>query len=677
LLPHDESVGEGLNLRIAFPWSSDRIFRRFFMKINRQWFKLAAAGVLTWVSAPGAADEPPLLKLRAIPFTDIKITDRFWAPRQETNRIASIPINFENLEKAGNLQNFRLAARRATNGYQGPLFMDSDAYKALEAAAYSLATHPDPALEKKLEEIIATLAAAQLPDGYLNSFFQVKRPGKRWTNLQDAHELYCAGHLIEAAVAHFQTTGRRTFLNVACKLADHIDSVFGPPPKRLGYPGHPELELALIKLWRATGERRYFELSRFFVENRGRGYFATEQKSDKDKHRFDPAYYQDDVPIFDHDRIKGHAVRAAYLMSGVTDVAAETGDARLLKMLDRVWRNTTERNMYLTGGIGPSSHNEGFTVDYDLPNATAYQETCATVALAQWNHRLALLYGDAKYADVMEQALYNGLLSGVSEDGKTFFYVNPLESDGTKHRKPWYGCACCPPNVARTVAFLGGYAYATSTDALWVNLYIQGSTKTIVSDAPVQLHVTTDYPWDGKVKFKLQLASPEKFDLRLRVPGWCVSATVSVKGKRISQPVIECGYIVLTREWQNSDSIELDLPMPIQRITANPNVKANHGLLAIQRGPIVYCIEQCDQKEPVGSLFLPPNAELKVVADKQLLGGVTVIEGRAGVAPKLDWANRLYEALPAPRRVEFTAIPYYAWDNRAAGPMKVWLPVAP
>jgi len=677
LLPHDESVGEGLNLRIAFPWSSDRIFRRFFMKIKRQWFKLAAAGVLTWVSAPGAADEPPLLKLRAIPFTDIKITDRFWAPRQETNRIASIPINFENLEKAGNLQNFRLAARRATNGYQGPLFMDSDAYKALEAAAYSLATHPDPALEKKLEEIIATLAAAQLPDGYLNSFFQVKRPGKRWTNLQDAHELYCAGHLIEAAVAHFQTTGRRTFLNVACKLADHIDSVFGPPPKRLGYPGHPELELALIKLWRATGERRYFELSRFFVENRGRGYFATEQKSDKDKHRFDPAYYQDDVPIFDHDRIKGHAVRAAYLMSGVTDVAAETGDARLLKMLDRVWRNTTERNMYLTGGIGPSSHNEGFTVDYDLPNATAYQETCATVALAQWNHRLALLYGDAKYADVMEQALYNGLLSGVSEDGKTFFYVNPLESDGTKHRKPWYGCACCPPNVARTVAFLGGYAYATSTDALWVNLYIQGSTKTIVSDAPVQLHVTTDYPWDGKVKFKLQLASPEKFDLRLRVPGWCVSATVSVKGKRISQPVIECGYIVLTREWQNSDSIELDLPMPIQRITANPNVKANHGLLAIQRGPIVYCIEQCDQKEPVGSLFLPPNAELKVVADKQLLGGVTVIEGRAGVAPKLDWANRLYEALPAPRRVEFTAIPYYAWDNRAAGPMKVWLPVAP
>jgi len=645
------------------------------MKIETHWIKLTAAAVLTFIGVHCPASEPPLLKLRAVPFTAVKITDRFWSARQETNRIASIPINFENLEKAGNLQNFRLAAQRATNGYQGPLFMDSDAYKALEAAAYSLAVHPDPVLEKKLEDIIATLAAAQLPDGYLNSFFQVKRPGKRWTNLQDAHELYCAGHLIEAAVAHYQTTGRHTFLDVACKLADHIDSVFGPPPKRLGYPGHPELELALIKLWRATGERRYFELARFFVENRGRGYFATEHKGEKNKR--EPAYYQDDVPIFDHDRIKGHAVRAAYLMSGVTDVAAETGDERLLKMLDRVWRNTTERNMYLTGGIGPSSHNEGFTVDYDLPNDTAYQETCATVALAQWNHRLTLLYGDAKYADVMERGLYNGLLSGVSQDGKTFFYVNPLESDGTKHRKPWYGCACCPPNVARTVAFLGGYAYATSADAVWVNLYIQGSAKATVGGTTVQLRVTTDYPWDGKVKFKFELAKPAKFELRLRNPGWCEGATVSVKGKKISQPTLERGYIVLLREWRNGDSIVLDLPMPVQRVTANPNVKADHNLLALQRGPIVYCIEQCDQKEPVASLFLSADAELKALKDRHLFGGVTVIEGLAGVAPDLDWTNCLYQPLPAAQQVELTAIPYYTWDNRKPGPMKVWLPVAP
>jgi len=365
------------------------------------------------------------------------------------------------------------------------------------------------------------------------------------------------------------------------------------------------------------------------------------------------------------------------LMSGVTDVATETGDERLLKMLDRVWRNTTERNMYLTGGIGPSSHNEGFTTDYDLPNATAYQETCATVALAQWNHRLALLYGDAKYADVMERALYNGLLSGVSQDGKTFFYVNPLESEGKKHRNPWFGCACCPPNVARTVAFLGGYAYATSADALWVNLYIQGSVKATVADTPVQLDVTTGYPWDGEVKLKLQLAKPAKFELRLRVPGWCDGATVSVKGKKIAQPAIERGYLVLAREWRNADSVELDLPMPVQRIAANPNVKANHGQLAIQRGPVVYCVEQCDQKEPLAGLFLPADAELKPVVEKGLLGGVTVIKGFAGVAAKPDWNNQLYQPLPNTRRIELTAIPYYAWDNREAGPMKVWLPVAP
>ncbi len=645
------------------------------MKIETRLFRLFAAVAVPLIGMHCVTAEAPLLRLRAVPFTDVKITDSFWSPRQETNRVASIPINFDNLEKAGNLQNFRLAAQRATNGYQGPLFMDSDAYKALEAAAYSLAVHPDPVLEKKLEDIIATLAAAQLPDGYLNSFFQVKRPGKRWTNLQDAHELYCAGHLIEAAVAHHQATGKRAFLDVACKLADHIDAVFGPAPKRLGYPGHPELELALIKLWRATGERRYFELARFFVENRGRGYFATERRGEKD--RREPAYYQDDVPIFDHDRIKGHAVRAAYLMSGVTDVAAETGDERLLKMLDRVWRNTTERNMYITGGIGPSSHNEGFTVDYDLPNATAYQETCATVALAQWNHRLALLYGDAKYADVMERGLYNGLLSGVSQDGKTFFYVNPLESDGTKHRKPWYGCACCPPNVARTVAFLGGYAYARSDKALWVNLYIQGSVKATVAGAPVQLSLTSDYPWDGKVKFKMQPAKPATFELRLRDPGWCEGATVSVKGKKISRPVMERGYLVLTREWRNGDSVELDLPMPLHRIAANPNVKADQGLLAIQRGPIVYCVEQCDQKAPVGSLLLSADAELKPIAEKSLLGGVTVIKGFAGVVPKLNWDSRLYRPLPAVPRVELTAIPYYVWGNREAGPMKVWLPAVP
>jgi hypothetical protein len=644
--------------------------------------------LLTWVcllgfysSALVAGPDAPLIKLRAVPFTDVKIQDAFWSPRQETNRIASIPVNLENLEKAGNLENFRLAAKDARGGYQGPVFMDSDAYKALEAASYSLATHPDPALEKRLDEIIATLAAAQQPDGYLNTYFIVKEPTKRWTNLRDWHELYCAGHLFEAAVAHFQATGKRNFLNVAIKLADNIDSVFGPPPKRMGYPGHPEIELALIKLWRVTGERRYFELGRFFVENRGRKFFAEEHKTPLDK--YDGSYWQDDLPIYEHRNIKGHAVRAAYLMSGTTDVAAETGDERLLAMLNRVWRNTTERNMYITGGIGPSAHNEGFTVDYDLPNATAYQETCATVALAQWSHRLALLYGNAKYADVVERALYNGVLAGVSQDGTKFFYVNPLESAGNHHRQPWFGCACCPPNVARTLASLGGYAYATSDDALWVNLYVQGSVKANTAGTPVELKVTTDYPWDGKVVLEPVVKEPTEFELRLRAPEWCGSASLSVNGQRISPLKSERGYLILKEKWKNGDKIELDLPMPIQRIAANPNVKANHGLLAIQRGPVVYCLEQCDQRDPIAAIFLPLVASLRVYPEGSRLGNLTVVNavnGVAGVVEHENWRGSLYRPNTPNRSYHFKpikAIPYYAWDNRQPGPMKVWLPIAP
>jgi DUF1680 family protein len=642
--------------------------------IARMEWGFLLAGVILSPQLATALDSP-LLKLRAVPFTDVKITDSFWAPRQETNRIASIPVNLENLEKAGNLQNFRLAARQATSGFQGPVFMDSDVYKALEAASYSLATHPDPDLEKRLDAIIASLAAAQQRDGYLNSYFTVKEPTKRWTNLRDWHELYCAGHLFEAAVAHFQATGKRTFLNVAVKLADNIDSVFGPPPKRLGYPGHPEIELALIKLWRVTGERRYFNLARFFIENRGRKFFAEEHRTPLDQ--YDGTYWQDDVPIYEHNNIKGHAVRAAYLMSGATDVAAETGDARLLKMLDRVWHNTTERNMYLTGGIGPSASNEGFTEDYDLPNATAYQETCATVALAQWNHRLALLYGEAKYADIVERALYNGMLAGVSQDGTKFFYVNPLESNGTHHRKPWFGCACCPPNAARTIASLGGYAYAVSDDALWVNLYIQGSVKAQIAGAPIELQVTTDYPWDGSIVLKPRLTKPARFQLRLRLPDWCQAPKVRVNGRSEINPRIERGYAVLNRDWKKGDKVELELPMPVQRVAANPNVKADHGRLAIQRGPIVYCVEQCDQSEPIPALFLPASAELKAEKEKSLLGGAVVVKSMAQVASEQNWRRSLYQPAAASRSVPLKAIPYYAWDNRQAGPMTVWLPVAP
>jgi DUF1680 family protein len=634
---------------------------------------LLAGAVLSGPLA--VASEQPLLKLRPVPFTDVKIQDSFWAPRRETNRVASIPFSLRKLEEAGNLENMRLAARGATNGFRGPVFMDSDLYKALEAASYSLATDPDPALEKQVDEIISLMAAAQQPDGYLDTHFIVKEPGKRWTNLRDWHELYCAGHMFEAAAAHYQATGKKTFLNIATRYADYIDSVFGPAPKRLGYPGHPEIELALVKLWRATGNQRYFELARFFVENRGRKFFATEHHTPLDK--YDGSYWQDDVPIYEHQNIKGHAVRAAYLMSGVTDVATQTGDERLLSMLDRVWRNTTERNEYITGGIGPSAHNEGFTVDYDLPNLTAYQETCATVALAQWAHRLALLYGDAHYADVVERALYNGVLSGVSLDGTKFFYVNPLESAGTHHRSPWFGCACCPPNVTRTLAALGGYAYAANADSLYVNLYIQGSARAKVGDTAVALKVTTEYPWDGKVALELTPAARAKFSLRLRVPGWCQNTSVKVNRRAVKTPVIERGYLVLDREWKRGDRVELTLPMPVERVAANPHVKADEGLLAIQRGPIVYCLEQCDQAEPLAALWLSAGAELKAAREPGLLGGVVTITGEARSVPEQPWRRSLYQPAAPARRVALKAIPYYAWDNREAGAMKVWLPISP
>ncbi len=637
---------------------------------------LSAGAVFTAaaLSGAGAETQSALLKLRAVPFNQVRIEDSFWAPRQETNRVASIPVNLAMLEKSGNIRNLELAAEKATTGFTGPVFMDSDLYKALEAASYSLATHPDPALEQQIDALIAKVARAQQPDGYLNTYFIVKEPTKRWTNLRDWHELYCAGHLFEAAVAHYQATGKRTLLDVAIKFADHIDSVFGPG-KRMGYPGHPEIELALVKLARVTGEPRYFNLARFFVENRGRKFFAQEHHEPLD--RYDGTYWQDDVPICDHRNIKGHAVRAAYLLSGATDVAAETGDPALLAMIHRVWRNTTEKNLYLTGGIGPSAHNEGFTSDYDLPNLTAYQETCASVALAQWNHRLALLYGDARYADVFERSLYNGVLAGVSQDGTRFFYVNPLESTGTHHRSPWFGCACCPPNVARTVASLGGYAYAVSDHALWVNLYIQGSTTTEIQGQKLTLHVQTDYPWDGRILLRPRLDEAARFELRLRVPGWCRGASVTVNGQPVASPALERGYMVLDRSWRTGDEVGLNLPMPVERIAANPRVKQNAGHLAIQRGPLVYCVEACDQPEPLASLYLPANAELQARPEPTLLGGVIVIHGQAAVAQELDWTRVLYQPIPPPNPVPLKAVPYYAWDNRKAGAMRVWLPVAP
>ncbi len=614
----------------------------------------------------------PLVRIETVPFPQVRIEDRFWQPLREVNRTVTLPHSLDMLARDGDLGNFDLAAQGKHDGFKGFVFVDSDVYKVLESVAYSLATHPDPALDARLDGVIAKLAAAQQPDGYLNTWYTVKEPGKRFTNLEDNHELYCAGHLIEAAVAHYQATGKKNLLSIATRYADLLAKTFGDGPgQRAGYCGHPEIELALVKLARVTGQSKYFDLAHFFIRHRGEHFFAKEHNTPEAE--YDGAYWQDDVPITEHDRIKGHAVRAAYLMSGATDIGVETQDAKLLAMVDRVWTNCTTRNTYVTGGIGPSASNEGFTTDYDLPNASAYQETCASVAVAMWNHRLALAYGDAKYADVMETALYNGALAGVSMDGERFFYVNPLESNGGHHRSPWFACACCPPNISRTLSALGDYAYGRTKDGLWANLYIQGGITTRLGNDAVELGVKTDYPWDGAVSYSVKTTPRRAWTLHLRVPGWCQGATAAVNGKAVASN-LEHGYITIRRSWKAGDRVALNLPMPVRRVAAHPLVEADRGQLAIARGPLVYCLEAVDNPTPLNQFSIPAEAVIKPKPDP-MFHGIIKLEGQ-GLTGGINWPGGLYATASTPHPVTFTAIPYYAWDNRKAGPMRVWMPVA-
>ncbi|MGI8906131.1 MAG: glycoside hydrolase family 127 protein [Candidatus Sumerlaeaceae bacterium] len=611
-----------------------------------------------------------------VPFTNVTINDHFWRTRQDTNRTVSIPYSFEMLKKAGNIKDLELAAAGAREGYEGPVFIDSDLYKAIEAASYSLATNPDAALEKQVDEIIAKIGAAQRPDGYLNTWYQVNAPNDRFTNLRDNHELYCAGHLFEAAAAHHAATGKRTLLDVAARFATLLDATFGEPPERMGYCGHEEIELALFKLSDAAGEPRFGDLARFFLEKRGSKFFAGEHRVDPAK--YDGSYWQDNCAIRDHKRVVGHAVRMMYLMSGVTDLAMQSRDPKLIEMLERVWRNTTERNMYITGGIGSSAHNEGFTRDFDLPNASAYQETCASVGMVMWNHRLALLHGDSRYADVMERALYNGFLAGVSLDGRRYFYVNPLSSDGAHHRQEWYGCACCPPNVTRTLAQLGGYAYATSPGAIWVNLYMAGEARVQVGDDNLTLTLQTNYPWESKVRIAPVVDKPVTFALRLRIPGWCPGARVSVNHDEMPSPRVEKGYIVIDRTWRPGDEVELQMEMPVTQVASNAGVLENMGKLAVQRGPLVYCMEDADQETSVSAVAIPPGAGFSDSYEEHFVGGAVKLRTTGAIAAaSTAWSGGLYGAAPKSRSVPVTLIPYYAWDNRTAGEMRVWIPTSP
>jgi DUF1680 family protein len=612
--------------------------------------------------------------LKAIPHLTVEIRDQFWEPRLQTNRRITLPHLFEQLEQAGNIPNLRLAAEGKREGYQGAVYMDSDLYKAMEAAAYVLAHYSDDPIRQKLDEVIAILERAQTPEGYLNSYFQVVAPDKRWSNLRDWHELYCAGHLIEAAVAHFEASGSDRLLRIATRFADYIDSVFGDAPgKRMGYCGHPEIELALIRLYRATGERRYLELARFFLVNRGRKFFAQEHQIPLDQ--YDGTIWQDNVPLAGHREMVGHAVRAAYLFAGTTDLVAETGDESLLRMLLRVWDNALNRRTYITGGIGNEARHEGFTRDYELPNRTAYQETCASIALIFWAHRMGLLLGEARFFDALERALYNAALAGISLSGNRFFYVNPLESDGTHHRRAWYSCACCPPNIARLLASLGGYLYAQSESDLWVNLYVESRVQTELGGHPIRMEVLTEYPWRGVVQIAVRPQTPTRFGLHLRLPDWCDQPSLKVNGA--PAPLTrEKGYAVVRREWREGDRVELHLPMEPRLMEAHPQVEADRWQITIQRGPIIYCLEGCDQPVPLYRMAIRASGTLEARWEPSLLNGVMVVEGDALAMPsESEWGEALYRPLQPRQPVRFRAIPYYAWDNREPCPMRVWMPI--
>jgi DUF1680 family protein len=510
----------------------------------------------------------------------------------------------------------------------------------------------------------------------------------RWQNLRDWHELYCAGHLIEAAVAHYQGTGQRKLLDALSRYADHIDATFGREPgKKRGYCGHPEIELALVKLYHATRDPRYLRLATYFVDERGQQphYFDIEARARGE----DPAefwaksyeYCQAHLPIREQNQVVGHAVRAMYLLSAVADLAHENDDRGLLETSERLWHHLVTRRMYLTGGIGAARQNEGFTQDYDLPDESAYAETCATIALIQWNHRLLQFSGEGKYADIIERALFNGFLSGVSLDGARFFYENPLASGGHHHRQGWFECPCCPGNLARTLASLGGHFYSTGTDDLWVHHYAQGTADMQVNGREVSLRQVTKYPWDGDVKLELGLASSQRFSLHLRLPGWCQRWQIRVNSQPLSaqdELSTRNGYIHLTRQWYPGDVIEYSMEMSIRATWAHPAVRDLQGRVALERGPLVYCLEGVDHPGVIlDRIAIDPHNvsdEFQVERHDKLLGGVSILRGKGTVLDESGWENALYRNKPpSSKMIDIMAIPYYAWDNRASGQMRIWL----
>jgi DUF1680 family protein len=627
-----------------------------------------------------------------VSFTQVKLTDHFWLPKIETNRTVTIPASFERCENTGRVKNFEMAAVKSGKFCTKFPFDDTDIYKTIEGASYSLAVHPDQQLDHYLDSIIAIVGKAQEPDGYLYTARtidpihpQAWAGPERWVKENElSHELYNSGHLYEAAAAHFQATGKRNFLNIALKNADLLVQTFGPGKKHVA-PGHEIVEMGLARLYRITGNKDYLNLAKFFIDERG--------KRNYDKNSTDVwkngSYFQDNEPVVAQDEAEGHAVRAMYLYSGMADVAALTGDHEYIKAIDRIWNNMVEKKIYVQGGIGAVGNGERFGGNFELPNATAYNETCAAVGNVFWNERMFLLHGDSKYIDMLEKVLYNGLISGVGLDGKSFFYTNAMQiENGFKHadmeasRSGWFECSCCPTNLARLLPAIPGYLYAQKDGAVFINLFASSKASLTVNQKPVQIIQENNYPWNGLLSFSINPESKQAFALKIRIPGWVkneaipshlysfqdtknAAVKITLNGKPVKY-AMENGYAVINRTWNKNDQLSVDLPMPVRKVTASSALAEDAGKVALQRGPMMYCAEWKDNDGKVSNLVIPKGTELKPVYEKDLLNGLTILKG---VALKADSTDK-----KKLETVQFTAIPYYSWANRGKGEMMVWFP---
>lgn len=658
------------------------------IQIDKKMRKLIIAFLLYGGAAGAQMKDYPI---QPVTFTRVKLQDHFWLPRIETNRLVTIPASFARCENTGRVKNFEMAAEHKGKFCTKFPFDDTDIYKTIEGASYSLAVHPDPVLDAYVDSLIKVVGKAQEPDGYLYTARTIDplhphpwSGTERWVKENElSHELYNSGHMFEAASAHFLATGKRNFLDIALKNADLLVKTFGPGKRHVA-PGHEIVEMGLVRLYRITGKKDYLDLAKFFIDERGKRQY---DKTSTDEWK-NGMYWQDNEPVTDQDEAEGHAVRAMYLYSGIADVAALTGDKEYIESIDRIWNNMVSKKIYVQGGIGAVPNGERFGADYELPNATAYNETCAAIGQVFWNQRMFLLHGDSKYIDLLEKVLYNGLISGVGLDGKSFFYTNAMQvTNGFTHsalekeRSGWFECSCCPTNLVRFLPSLPGYIYAQKDDDIYINLFIAGSADIKLNNKDIKITQINNYPWNGSLLFKVDPESSSKFSLRVRIPGWSRSKAIpsdlysfenssssKAEIKLNGHPVkykMENGYAVINRQWQKGDQLQLSLPMEVKKIIANKELADDRNKVAIQRGPIIYSAEWKDNNGKVSNLIIPDNAIFKPQYEKDLLNGVTVLKGEVVRKDSLQ---------KGVKKVTLTAIPYYSWANRGTGEMTVWFP---